>query len=70
MAIDADTVRALLRTQVAEYKNIKHAAGKLGVSRNHLGRILRGDSAPGLVLLKRLGLRRVIAYEIVTMAEK
>lgn len=63
--IDAETARALIRTKVAKYKNQKQAAGALGVSTRHLGRILNGHSLPGLLLLKGLGLRRVIAYEVV-----
>jgi transcriptional regulator with XRE-family HTH domain len=63
--IDAVTVRALIRTKVAQHKNTKQAADALGIDPNHLRKILRGAMPPGLKLLKLVGVRRVIGYEVI-----
>lgn len=63
--IEAGAVRALIRTKVAQHKNTKQAADALRIDPSHLRKILSGKKPPGLRLLKVLGLRRVIGYEVV-----
>lgn len=65
MEIDADAVRALIRARVAQFETQKQAAWKMGISEEHLCHILRGDKPPGILLLRQVGVRRVMRYEVV-----
>jgi hypothetical protein len=59
----ADDVRALLKQKVQGAGSLKAASLDLGIGDAYLSNVLGGRFPPGLKILKKLGLRRVMTYE-------
>jgi transcriptional regulator with XRE-family HTH domain len=56
---------SFLRAHIAQYKSQREAATALKISPQFLSDLLTGRREPGSELLEKLGLRRVVLYEVI-----
>jgi len=62
--MDADGVRDLMREQIAHHGSMKAWAKRIGTSLTWVRDVLECGKEPSAAILRPLGLRRVVTYEI------